>query len=221
MKIVAAVQPSFLPYLGFFELIKKSDQFLFYDHVQYDKNGWRNRNRFIVNNRIKWLTMPIKHGRIEKKLFEVELFKPDYYQRKILTTIKQNYSNHNNFDEFYKILQRIFTEKWIFLNDLNITLIVEICKYLKISIQYARTSDEENNPDKNLNLIQLCKKYGCNKYISGPKAKNYLNEKLFVDNGIVVKWHEFKHPTYDQKSSKKDSFISHLSVIDYIFNLKK
>ena len=61
MRTLVALQPSFLPWRGYFDLIKKSDKFIFYDHVQYDKNGWRNRNRIIINNKIKWLTIPIIH----------------------------------------------------------------------------------------------------------------------------------------------------------------
>jgi hypothetical protein len=91
MTTLVALQTSFLPWAGYFDLINKSQKFIFYDHVQYDKNGWRNRNKILIQKRTKWLTIPVVNENLEKKLYETKIFKPEVYLKKILKTIQNNY----------------------------------------------------------------------------------------------------------------------------------
>ena len=85
MKSLVIIQPSFMPWLGYFDLIQKSNYFIFYDHVQFDKNSWRNRNRILTNkNKIQWITLPVKGGNLKKKINEIEIFEAGIYQKKII-----------------------------------------------------------------------------------------------------------------------------------------
>ncbi len=221
MRTLVALQPSFLPWRGYFDLIKKSDKFIFYDHVQYDKNGWRNRNRIIINNKIKWLTIPIIHQKLNKALHSVKIFNPEKSLEKVIKTIHFNYSNHPNFKNFFPLIEKILLKKHDNLNDLNIDLILIICDYLKIKIDHVRSSSFPNIDDKNLNLIEFCKKYNCDKYLSGKLGKNYINNSLFLNQKISVIWHDFQETKYQQLNNKTENFFENLSVIDYIFNKKK
>lgn len=218
MRILSAIQPSFLPWRGYIDIIKKSDVFIFYDHVQYDKNGWRNRNKVLINKKPRWLTLPIKKDRLKKKINEVNLVDSTENLQKIYKTIYLNYKNHPNFKKVIKIIESIFKKKkWILLSELNIELIKKICDYYNIGTEFRLSSELDNNKDKNLNLVFLCKKFNCDKYLTGISAKNYLNLSLFKDNKIEIIWHDFIDKPYYQHNTN-DKFHGKLSIIDYMFN---
>jgi len=222
MTTLVALQTSFLPWTGYFDLINKSQKFIFYDHVQYDKNGWRNRNKILIQKRAKWLTIPVVNENLEKKLYETKIFKPEVYLKKILKTIQNNYSLHPNFKNFFNLLEKVFlSKKWIFLSDLNIELILMICRYLNIPINYEKSSSLMNDLDKNQNLINLCNKYKCKIYLSGPAAMGYLDKDLFKKNNIEIQWHDYKQNIYSHFGIDKNIFFEKLSIIDYIFNLNE
>ena len=220
-KTLVALQPSFVPWRGYFDLIDKSDKFIFYDHVQYDKNGWRNRNKILINNKASWITMPVVHKNLDKLLKDVEISDLEHSLEKIIKTISQNYTKHPNYNSFFHILENIFKKNPKLLVDLNIDIIISICDYMGIEINQTRSSKLENVKDKNMNLINLCKRYKCNQYLSGNLAKNYINENIFADNGVTVLWHEFEEPRYQHYKINQNIFFEKLSIIDYLFNIKK
>ena len=219
-KILVALQPSFIPWRGYFDLIEKSDKFIFYDHVQYDKNGWRNRNKILINNKVNWITVPVVHKNLDKLLKDVEIFDLENSLEKIIKTISQNYIKHPSYSLFFHVLENIFKKKPKLLVDLNIDIIISICDYMGIKIDQTRSSKLANVKDKNMNLINLCKKYDCNQYLSGNLAKSYINENIFSDNGIEVLWHEFKESSYQHHKIDQKIFFEKLSIIDYLFNIK-
>ena len=220
MRVLSAIQPSFFPWRGYIDMVRKSDVFIFYDHVQYDKNGWRNRNKIIINKKPKWITVPIKKEKLSKKIKDVKLIESEKYLKKIYDTFYFNYKNHPNFKEIIKIIEDIFfSQKWNFLSDLNIKITKEICKYFKINTEFKISSELDIVDDKNLNLINLCKKFNCEGYLSGITAKNYVDTKLFKEHNIKVIWNDFKDFPYVQYKIE-NIFYEKLSMIDYMFNVK-
>lgn len=223
MKTLVILQPSFLPWCGYFDLIAKSDIFIFYDHVQFDKNGWRNRNKILNKESMKeeWITLPIKKVS-NQSIKDVKLSDFSYNVKKIQKIIVQNYSKHPNFDSFFKILKNLLSKDWIFLSELNIYLTNHICKYLNIKVNSIKSSDLKNIYGKNENIINLCKQFSCERYLSGPSAKNYIDEEIFKRENIFIKWHEYVPGFYNQHGvTSKQDFYSYLSIIDFIFNMEK
>lgn len=218
MKVLSILQPSFLPYLGYIDLIKKSDHFIFYDHVQFDKNSWRNRNKILINKRASWITLPIVRDKLDKKIYETKIHNPKKNFEIIKKKIFYSYKNHPNFKNFYNKLLSVFNKREISLSTLNIQLTKIILDELNIKFNYIKSSDYQNLKDKNLNIINWCKNLECKVYYTGQSAKNYIDEGLFKKNGIDIKFQNFIHPIYKQKNIKK--FVPNLSVIDYIFNLE-
>ena len=215
-KILSIIQPSFFPYHGHFDIIEKSEKFIFYDHVQYDKHGWRNRNRIIINGDVKWLTMPVVIDET-KIISKVKIFKPEYNLNKSFKKIKQTYTRSKNFKIVTDLIEEIFFKKqWIYLSDFNIYSTQKICDYLNIKTKFYKSSDFENVKDKNINIINLCKKMECTTYLSGQLAKNYIDVKLFKKNSINVKWHEYNIIKYEHLNTK--NFFERLSIIDYLYN---
>jgi len=214
--ILSIIQPSFFPYHGYFDIIEKSEKFIFYDHVQYDKHGWRNRNRIIIDGNVKWLTIPVVIDE-SKIINKVKIFKPDYNLAKSFKKIKQNYSRSKNYKIVTNLIEEIFfKKKWTYLCDFNIHSTKKICEYLNIKTKFYKSSDFENVKDKNINIINFCKKMNCKTYLSGQLAKNYIDEKLFNKNSINVKWHEYNPINYKHLNTK--NFFENLSIIDYIYN---
>ena len=221
MKVLSAVQPSFFPWPGFFDLIKKSDVFLHYDHVQFDKNGWRNRNYFKINKKQKLITVPILHKNLSKKINETEIYSSKISLNKIYKGLYYNYKNYKRFNEINKMfLDQIINIEWNNLSKFNIFFTENICNYLKINTLRFVSSELENLEDKNLNLVYLCKKFECDTYLSGVTAKNYLDEELFKKNDIKIIWHNYQKK-YDAKVKKKDgdfnySMLHHMLLDDFV-----
>jgi len=215
-KILSIIQPSFFPYHGHFDIISKSDKFIFYDHVQYDKHGWRNRNRIVINGNMKWITVPVNIDKT-KIIKNVVIFRPEHSLRKIFKTVKQAYSKAKNFKIITNLIEEIFFEKnWLYISDFNINATKKICKFLNIKTEFYKSSDFVNTKDKNINIVKLCQKLNCTSYLSGQLAKNYLDVKLFKENSIDLRWHEYEPIIYNQINVK--NFLPRLSIIDYLYN---
>lgn len=220
MKILSAIQPSFFPWPGYFDIIKQSNVFLYYDHVQFDKNGWRNRNYFRINDKRKLITLPIIHNNLLKKINETEIFIPNKSLNKIYKNLYFNYKNYKKFGEINQIiLEDIIKVRWSNLSKFNIFFSEKICKYLNIKTKRYISSDYKNLEDKNANLINLCKKFKCDTYLSGIAAKNYIDEDLFKKNKITVIWHNYQNE-YNLKAKQSFnlnySMLHHILVGDYL-----
>lgn len=216
---IAILQPSYIPWLGYFDQINRVDTFIFYDDVLYTKNDWRNRNKIKTSQGATWLTIPVDiHNRLTNHLLikDAPLADEDIL-KKHLKAIELNYKKAPFFKEFFPILTLLFSEQYIFLSDVNISIIKAISDFLGIKkINFLKSSDldivNENPTDR---LIDICKKLKATHYLTGNSAKNYLDEKLFAKNGIILEYQEYIHPTYKQLWG---DFVPYLSVIDLIFN---
>ena len=217
-KTLSIIQPSFFPYFGYFQMISKSDIFIFYDHVQYDKHGWRNRNKILINNKPNWITVPVTIDN-DKKICNVKIFNSETNLKKIFKTIKQNYSKYPNFKKIIPLLEDIFfIKKWKNLSEFNIFATIRIAEYLNIkNTKFHKSSDLINLKDKNLNLINHCKNFKCTNYLSGELAKNYLDENLFKKNEIKVDWFKIDNSKLNESFSYNNQY---LSIIDTLFRYK-
>lgn len=219
MKQIAIMQPTFLPWLGYFNLINNVDQFIFLNNVQFDKRSWQQRNMIKTPNGAAWITIPVKSkGKSNQLIKDVEILYEGNKSplKKVLHTINQNYSNTEYFNVFSKNFSKIFNEDHTSLAHLNITLIKEICKTLGISERFTLASDLSSTGNKDKLLFNICKEVGATKYISPLGAQNYLEKSTcFQSEGITVEYMDYKHPEYSQKYGK---FLPYMSIIDLIFN---
>ena len=217
---VAVIQPSYIPWLGYFNMIKWADIFIFYDDVQYDNNGWRNRNKILVNNKEKWLTLSIDRKSLSNNLKERIL-------NKVQLTSNDQFENHKRLLEIYYqksknllILEELYYEKLNYTSFLSEAVIMhtsKLCEFLNINTKLIKSSDIDfatSNDDlskdpcqkRNYKLLMLLKKVGCKEYISGISAKNYLDLELFESNSISVHWNSYSEHFPDSK----------LSIIHYL-----
>ena len=213
---VTILQPSYLPWLGFFEQMYRSDQFVLYDDVQFTRRDWRNRNRVRVLEGSVWLTVPvIQKNKFEQSLLETKIDNSTPWKRKHLETIRCHYSKTPFFDLHYPWCEKVFNSEWNFLLDLSLETIQYLKGELKINTPLLRSSELGEPGNKTERLVSICKQLGATQYLSGESARNYISEKDFSDQGIELEYQEYQHPEYPQRY---EGFVPFLSTIDLLFN---
>ena len=204
---ISIFQSNYLPWKGYFDLIDCVDIFYFLDNVEYSINTFRNRNKIKSKNSTFYLTVPIQQNSSKENISEKKIVNKDW-QNKHWKSITQTYSKSKNFKVISNILKPFYVkDKFTNLSDLNQNLIIAICQFLKIKTKLIH-HDEINliNSDKNQRLIDIIKKLKCDTYVSSPVAKNYLDEEMFLKQGIKVEWYKYSET------------LNNLSIIDYLFN---
>ena len=214
---VVILQPSYLPWLGYFDQMYKSDVFVVYDDVQYDKNSWRNRNRIKTPQGWQWLTVPVLlKGRNFPLIKEVEINNDLPWGSKHLKSIVQNYRTARFYEDVIGGLEAILAREWKFLIDLNMECIVLLKRLLGFERKICFAS-ELNIPKvgKTERLVEICRHFGADSFLEGDAGKSYIDDSLFTNAGITLEYQHYHHPTYEQLHGE---FIPYLSVIDLLFN---
>jgi hypothetical protein len=213
---VAILQSNYIPWKGYFDIIRSVDLFIFHDDLQYTKGDWRNRNKIKTPNGIKWLTIPC--GTNEKRLIcEVEITDHSW-QKQHWNLIQMSYKKSEYFSVYKSFFEDIFLgENWKNLSDFNQTIIKKISKeILNIDTEFDDSRRYELKEKKGDRVIELLKKANAEYYLSGPAAKDYINEKVFKENNISLEWMDYSnYPEYTQLYPPFEHFVS---IIDLIFN---
>jgi hypothetical protein len=213
---VVILQPSYLPWLGYFDQLYKSDVFVMYDDVQYDKHGWRNRNRIKTPRGAEWLTVPVlTRGQHQPTNREVQIDARVPWRRKHLQALRQHYGKAPAFEAVFPPLEALLAPEWELLLDLNLACLQTLCDLLGLK-RDIRLSSELNIPgSKTERLVAICKLLGADAYLTGDAARGYLDEVQFAEAGIRLEYHHYRHPTYLQLHG---DWIPHLSVVDLLMN---
>jgi WbqC-like protein family len=213
---VAILQPGFLPWLGFFDQMIRCDVFVYYDDVQFDKHGWRNRNRIKGPSGPQWVTVPILHsGRQGQRILDTEIDNSKNWGRKILATIRQNYALAPYLASYLPEFERLLEQPWRYLADLDVAAADLMCRWFDIERPVFRSSRLGIEGGKSSRLLAICQHFSATKYLSGNAGQAYLDGRLFETAGIAVEWQNYSHPAYPQLHG---NFISHLSALDMVFN---
>ncbi len=221
MRKVAIIQPNYIPWKGYFDIINMVDLFVLYDDVQYTVRDWRNRNIIKTKNGPVWLTIPTD-GTQEKIIRDVKVVYDEKWNVKHWKAIQLNYAKAPYFKEFKNLFEELYmttSEKYLWEVDLK--FITAINKILGINTQIVCASDLEYNRDlkKTERLIEILKLLKATHYLSGPSAKNYIDETLFIQEGITLEWMDYSgYPEYPQLYPP---FTHYVSIIDLIFNTGK
>jgi hypothetical protein len=214
--LVAIHQPEHLPWLGFFEKLRRVDLFVLLDDVQFSKGDFQNRNRVKGAAGVQWLTVPVVH-RFPQKLNEVETAGDDW-REKHWKTIASCYGRAPYFSEFSNALAELYRRPWQKLSDLNIAAIKLLATWLRIDTKMILSSDLNVAGEKSELVLNVCKRVGASAYYSGVMGKTYLQRAAFQQAGIDLIFQEFQHPVYQQLFMKQQGFVPNLSAIDLLFN---
>lgn len=218
MKLVI-LQSSYLPWSGYFDQMTKAGYFIVYDDVQYDKHGWRNRNRIKTPQGIQWLTVPVLTKGKDKPLLKDVLINNDsHWAKDHLKSIKQNYSKAPFFKDCIHTFDELYAKEWKYLIDIDMAFILALKDKLGIATKIMFSSDMEKSGDRIQRLIDICLEAGATEFIEGAAGKSYLageGEQRFKESGINIVYQDYKHPVYNQLYG---DFVPYLSVIDLLFN---
>jgi hypothetical protein len=212
--IVTIHQPDFLPWLGFFKRWKQSDIYIVLDDVQFIRRGWHHRDKIKTAHGIKWLTVPVKKkSRYYQKISEVEIDYHENWQQSHFGIVKAAYSKAKNFDLVFDALTNIYSENHRFLIDLNMDFLRYCATQLGIDTPVLKASSYPTKETKSRKLLELVNAVGGSVYLTGTGSMDYLDEKIFSEAGVEVKWQGYENPIYQQLHGK---FEKMLSVLDYL-----
>lgn len=228
VKVMSAHQPNFLPYLGFFDKMIKSDVFIIRDECQFCKRDYHHRNRIRIdgkdeqgNPQCKWLTVPVEKE--EKDLKDV-MIKNNVQQKNVpwnvfmARQIKSNYEKTPFFKNYYPEIEKLLLSRKERLIDLSMDIIDFLKDSFKINTEIVYASKligYKKTFIASLDLANLTREVNAGIYLSGSGGKNYLNLEHFEKEGIEVRFQEFHHPTYPQRFP---GFVPYMSAIDALFN---
>jgi len=213
--IVAVHQPQYLPWLGYFDKIRRADMFCYLDSVQYKKNDWQNRNRIKTSQGWQWLTVPVRFKHPEK-ICDVKINPTVKWRQKHLQALITNYRRAPFFNQYIGIYEQVYAEDWVSVSELNICFIERLKEALGLGAKSAiRSSQLELSEDPTDRLIDICKAVKADTYLSGQDGIKYMDLERFKARGIQVVIQDYHHPVYPQMFK---GFESHMSVVDLLFN---
>jgi hypothetical protein len=213
--IVAIHQPQYLPWLGYFDKMLKADVFCYLDTVQFKKNEWQNRNRIKTARGWQWLTVPVSY-RYPQTIAEVSIPPRASWGRQHLQALHTNYGRAPFFARYFPMLEEALRREWGSIREVNLHLIALLRAALGIAgkptVCASQISASEEPTER---LIDICRALGADTYLAGAGAGGYMDFGRFERAGMRVVSQVFRHPVYPQRY---DGFLSHLSVVDLLFN---
>jgi hypothetical protein len=213
---IAILQPGYLPWLGFFDQMRRADVFVYYDDVQYDKHGWRNRNRIKTHQGPLWLSVPVRHSGLgSPRILEVEIDNRTGWGRKHVASLRQAYADAPHASEYLPAIEEIVRRPWQRLVELDIVLADALGSMLGVTAARVRSSELGIAGERSDRLLSICRHFGGGTYLSGDAAKSYLDVELFERHDVAVQWQEFSHPVYPQQHG---AFVPYLSALDLLLN---
>ncbi len=216
--VLAVHQPNFMPWQGYFHKMKQSDVFVLMDTVQFVKRHICNRNK-IKNSQgeAQWLGVSVSSAKGRDVSFiELEIDYGQKWQSKALNSLKHAYGKAPHFEPYYSEIEKILLTQYPNLAALNIALIEYFKELFEIETPLKKMSDMPGNLGaKSEQIINICKLENADVYLSGQGAKKYNDQAMYDAAGIELQYMEYEPPVYPQIGEK---FISHLSVLDLVFN---
>lgn len=213
---VGVIQSNFLPWRGYFDFIREVDLFIIHDDIQYTKNDWRNRNIIKTPNGPQWITVPVNYQSVQQTIEQTGISADNKWRGKMLGRIRSAYHKAPFFKVYFSQLQELINTEATTISELNYRLIKWGCQLLQITTPLHFSREYSVQGVSTERLIDMLSKVGATEYLSGPAAKNYLNESLFAENGIKLTYKKYDYPPYPQLHGQ---FEPAVSIIDVLFML--
>lgn len=215
-RTAVVLQPSYLPWLGCFAQMQRCDVFIVYDNVQFDKHGWRNRNRIKTPQGECWLTVPVlTRGRDKPLIRDVEINTAERWRAKHLKTVRQSYARAPYFEDHIGWLEAIWSREWMSLLDLNMECLQKLCEALGLKREIRLASEFDTSGDSIERLVQICRAVDADVFYEGGAGRDYIDDARFERAGIRIEYQDYRHPVYSQLHG---DFLPYLSVVDLLMN---
>lgn len=217
MKTVVIHQPDFLPYLGFFHRFLSADRYVALDHVQFvngTSKSWAHRDKIKTPRGPQWLTVSVRKASRDTPINAIELSGTDWRAQN-LNLVRENYQDASHFKEIFAELEKLYALPCTKLVEFTTASIDMLLRLFDIHVPWVLSSSLQPTGHKNELLVDILRKVGATRYLSGVGARDYFDPGLFSEAGIDVVWQDFRHPVYPQLHGE---FVSFLSSIDMLFN---
>jgi hypothetical protein len=217
-KTVAIVQSNYIPWKGYFDLIRSADEFVLYDDAQYTRRDWRNRNRIKTADGVQWLTIPVEvKGKYLQRIRDTKVSDRAWAENH-WTRLRHAYAKAPHFRGHEELFAGLYARAagLEHLSTINELFIRAVCRVLGIATRITDSSAySPDNPDPTGRLLDICRRAGATEYLSGPAAKAYLDEGLFRRAGVTVRYMDYAgYPEYPQLHGPFDHAVS---VLDLLF----
>lgn len=222
MTTAVITQPTYLPWLGYFEQMARADVFVFLDTVQFLDRSWHSRNRLKGSDgRPFWLTIPVCAHPQTTPLRDIRISSDQsQWRKKHLLSIQMHLGSARYFSELFPRLQAWINTEYEYLVDFNISGIRMFAEWLRLKPRFLRASELHPQGQRTSLLVSLCQEVGAARYYSAAGARVYIDEErhLFESAGIEVAYQTWEHPIYQQRNTRL-GFVSHLSALDVVMNI--
>ncbi len=211
------LQPSYVPWRGYFDQIRRADLFIFYDDIQYDKHGWRNRNQIKTHQGKQWLTIPVYTKGVTQgvPIKDVRIDWSKSWAKSHLKSLTLSYSKAPYLEQYLPMLESFYERRDEFLADFTIETSIQLARELGFdSTRFMRSSALTNiEGQKTDRVINILKQVGANHYICGPSASSYMEPEKFDGAGITFEYMDYNYPEYSQLYPPYDPYVSILDLL--------
>lgn len=212
------MQPTFIPWTGYFNLISRADEFVFYDDVKYSRQSWQTRNRILLNGNAHWISLRVDKKSDSKLINKVRLSEGMEWREKLCRKLSQTYSNHPFPDALAPVIESLANTELRTLAELNIAVINRYISIFEFGTRVTRSSSLSITGSRGERLVSICRRMNCNQYLSPAGAREYLAEdNAFLGSNIEVEYQNFTPGPYSQKGSVE--FVPQLCIVDVLANL--
>ena len=220
--VAAIMQPTYLPWIGYFDLIDTADAFVFLDDAQVLKRSWGVRNRILAQSGETFLTVPLsghKHG--EGSAFvDTRIDSGQPWAKSHLATIRHAYAKAPHFSEVFTDLETLLLAGHLTIGALNEDFIRATAARIGITTPFLKSSEMRGiEGRKDDRLLSICRAIGADTYLAAPGSAAYIEQEqeggAFAGSGVAIGYHNFAHPVYPQR---QDGFVSHMSIVDLLMN---
>jgi len=214
---ICIIQSCYIPWKGFFDLIGQCDEYVIYDSAQYVKRHWHNRNRIKTAKGVEWLTIPVvTKGRYEQPIDQVEIEKN--WADKHWRSIELAHKRAPFFEEYAPAVKAWYerADKETRLTDVNLIFLQGIAGLLGLKTRMVRDSAYPAGGGKTERLLAIARAAGADRYLSGPSARDYFDEAMFLAAGVTPEWMSYQgYPAYPQQQGE---FEHAVTALDLLFN---
>lgn len=211
------MQPYLFPYIGYFQMIKAVDKFVFYDDVNFIKQGWVNRNKILINSKEHLFTVPLQKATsfslIKDTLINHNLY--GVWKKKLLRSIDQNYNKAPYFIEVNELLYHVLDSKCTTISQLAIESVKSVSNYLELDTNFLISSECFDNKDleRQERLIDICRRENASQYINAIGGQELYTKEDFKEKGVELCFIKPMPINYKQFNNE---FVPWLSIIDVL-----
>ena len=212
---LALMQPYLFPYIGYFQLVSKVDRFVFYDDVNYIKNGWINRNRLGLNGEPRYFTVPLNNASPFQKICDVVIVPPAIWRRKLYESIRHSYSRAPHFAAVSTLVQRVFDMDTCHIGQLAKTSVRKVAEYLDLATEFIDSSEPYDNSDLSgtKRVLDICIREQATAYYNVPGGRALYESASFAEHGVQLR---FVEPLPFEYAQGGPGFLPSLSIIDVL-----